>query len=422
MCLESVKDADNIIYCDGGSTEECRDYIFRDLLTKKYPEVYENKFRWIENEYNQKDKGMNGIQRNFYLNYLKKNHIGEWVLVLDADEVVGDLSKIKDFINTIKPEAEDMLFSVKMRHFIGNLGFEDATTAEHFVPHRLFKIRDNLSYPEAEHSVLWVMKDGKPISEQEMAVRSSVIRTTTIWHLAYCSNVFDVRKKYLNHLKKSEMHTKEFLDSWYFSHLFGIYPATPIKAEEIPSIILKEFLIDPDKIYFMNRKTLETKHFIMSRQWLGHFKPKTVLDLGCGLGMYGFALSTYGADYQGLEVSKWAIENTIYKNLKIKHGDVRDPHDFKDFDLVLAIDILEHIEEKDLNQVLGNIKTYGKNFLFSIPWLGNPDLDKDLTHKIKKSREWWINKLTNHFKIKEVPDYFSYKNQMLMGVKNERME
>ncbi len=148
MCLESVKESDAIVYCDGGSKDKTLN------IVGEYCHGFEMPDNIIQNEYNQKDKGMNGKQRQFYLDYLKKNYKDWWCLALDADEVVEDLQKIKDFINVLPKENHDVLFSIKMRHFIGNLGQEDATQPIHFVPNRLFKIRDNLEYPLCEHPVL----------------------------------------------------------------------------------------------------------------------------------------------------------------------------------------------------------------------------------------------------------------------------
>ena len=411
MSLESVKEADNIIYCDGGSTDNTLELVSNFRLKepiRKYIEgegttlYYAPKI--IENEFKQDDKLMNSKQKNFFLDYLKANHMGEWVLYLDADEVIDNLSKVKEFINRPIEEIKEMV-SIKMRHFENTLGTEDATKEEHYVPNRLFKVNKDMYFPDGEHTVL--MGDFKTKGRCNI---------TTIFHLAYCPGIFDIRKRYLNHLKKSEMHSKEFLEDWYSSHLFGIYKSKPIDIGDIPSIILKEFLIEPDKIYFMNRSNLEVKHFILSKQWVDYFKPKKVLELGCGLGMYGFAIDMMGIKYTGMELSQWAIDNTPFKHLNIKQGDIREKQDFKDFDLVLVVDILEHLEERDLDKTLELIKGYGKHFLFSIPFLGDPNLELDPTHKIKKSKEWWINKLTNNFKLSPTPDNFMVKQQIFVGV------
>lgn len=408
MCLESVKDADSIIYCDGGSSDGTIP------KTCDFENKYKKNIKRIYNDFDQTDILMNSKQKNFFLDYLKKHHMNKWVLYLDADEVVGDFNNIRELINN-PPEKLRPLISIKMRHFENTLGFEDANLSEHFVPNRLFKVNKDMFFPDGEHTVLWMKENGVKVSEEGLAKYSGKWNGTTIWHLAYCSGIWDFRKRYRNHLRKSEIHPEGFMKEWYFAHLFGIYAKKQIVLEDIPDIILREFLIDPDKIYFLGRRALEVKHFVMAKQWLDYFKSKTVLDLGCGLGLFGYTLNMFGADYQGLEISKWAIENTIYKHLKIKQGDVRDPHDFKDFDLVLCIDILEHLDEKDLDKTLEYIKNYGKNFLFSIPWIGNPQLEVDPTHKIKKEKQWWINKLSNKFKLKEVPDYFAFKKQMLIG-------
>lgn len=256
MCLDSVKDADAIVYCDGGSTDLSMRVAQSEGATV------------IENPYEQKDLAMNGKQRNFYLNYVKENYPDYWCLALDADEVVEDLSKIKEFIN--KEDTEPTLYSVRMRHFISDLGHEDATEKYHFVLNRLFKIDQAVGYPEVEHPVL----QGK---SQPLATEC-----TTIWHLAYIPNLWEYKNKYVNHLNKSNMHTPSYLKEWYYSHLFGYYQKTQIDPVEIPKIILDEFLVDKDEFYFRNRG-LEVKHFLDAMHWKDHFKPKTAVEFGCGL-------------------------------------------------------------------------------------------------------------------------------------------
>ena len=398
MCLKSAEGADKIIYCDGSSTDDSCD------IALNYGAL-------IENKYIQDDKHMNGKQRNFYLNYLKKHHMEEWVLVLDADEVLDDggITKIKELINRPGDYLVDIM-SIKMRHFIENLGQEDATVPEHFVLHRLFKVKEELHYPETEHSVLQGKKD----------VSTGFFKDTTIWHLGYCPGIFDIRKRYKNHVKKSEMHTREYLDQWYYAHLFGRYPKKQVGAMSIPRTILDEFMVEKDMLYYATHKTIEAKHFIMTKQWIDHFghedfNPLKVLDLGCGVGLFGYAMDSYGMIYTGVEKSQWAIDNTEYKHLNIIQGDITEEQEFIDFDLVLVLDVLEHIEEKDIDRTLEVISQYGTKFLFSIPYLGDPNLDLDVTHVTKKSKEWWVNTLSQFFKIKDVPKEFMYGKQMLIG-------
>ena len=425
MCIKSVrgtfvdsvmtvKGADNIIYCDGGSIDGTMDIaasytlrgLYDDAITKDDVET----FFIIQNKYNQEDKGMNGKQRNFYLDYLKKHHMGEWALCIDADEVVDDITKIREFIDNPPKDMKDII-SVKMRHFIDNLGQEDATEKEHYVPHRLFKIKEEFIYSETEHSVLGI----KGLTWDEISKKIGYYKGTTIWHLAYCPGIFDIRKRYLNHIAKSEMHTREYLDDWYSAHLFGLYPKKRINTLEIPDVIFDEFLIDKDMIYYSTHNVLEAKHFVMAKQWIDHFKPKTILDLGCGVGLFGYAIDSYGVRYTGIEKSQWAIDNTKYKHLNIKQGDITEKQNYLAYDLVLVLDVLEHIEEKNIDKTLNNIKEYGTNYLFSIPYLGDPNLDLDITHVTKKTKEWWVNKLSKYFKIRDVPKHFMYGKQMLIG-------
>jgi len=388
MCLESLKDADKIVYIDGGSKDNSVEY-----AESKGCET-------IVNEYNQNDFGMNGKQRNKFLDYIKRKYNGGWCIFCDADEVVEDLVKIKEFIQ----EAQEGLYSVKMRHFIGDLGHEDTTVPEHYAPNRLFKISEAREYPEVEHPVL-IPKD---MNKQYR------YKGTTIWHLAYVPNMWEIKKRYLNHLKKSNMHTPEFLGQWYRAHLFGQYPKTEINLIDIPEIILKEFGIDKDEFYFQNRG-LEIRHFLMAGQWYNKFKPKSVLDLGCGFGPYGVPFANIGCQYKGIEKSEYAVRKNPFK-LDIYNGDLTKgivlPNSF---DLVLVLDVLEHLEEEQLEFALKLISGVGEKYIFSIPFLGDSNLYKDSTHRIFKEKRWWIEKLSKYFKIKKTPENWLFHEQIIIG-------
>jgi len=94
MCFKSIINADKIVFCWG----------MEDIDTlKKYNEwknKYPIKFELIKNKFDQKDKTMNGKQRNIYLQYLKDNYMNWNCLCMDADEILSEngIEKIKYFL------------------------------------------------------------------------------------------------------------------------------------------------------------------------------------------------------------------------------------------------------------------------------------------------------------------------------------
>jgi hypothetical protein len=87
-------------------------------------------------------------------------------------------------------------------------------------------------------------------------------------------------------------------------------------------------------------------------------------------------------------------------------------------ELITMIDILEHLDDKELGDVLGYVSIIGKKFLFSIPFLGDPNLEADKTHKQFKTKDEWIKLIESHgIKIKETPNDWLFRDQILVGEK-----
>lgn len=412
MCFKSIKDADEIVYCDGGSSS-----LWFDDEINELSKLIGKNIKVIKNIYNQEDKQMNGKQRNFYLDYVKKNYPDYWCLAIDLDEVVEDLSKIKDFIQN----APKGVYSVHMRHFMYNFGFEDATQNIHFVPNRLFKISEADKYPLVEHTVL-----------QSKNGTYNKTMCTTIWHLAHTNHCFSIKKRYDKNIKHSNIHTKDFLDAWYRMHLFGSYPVTQVNPKDIPEIILNEFEIDKDELYFANRG-LETKHFIMAKNWINYYRNKLIpkdiqsklrfIEFGCGKAPFGYAINSYNEKYTGVEISNYAVENAFVPIFK---GNISTFTQNKKYDVILLIDVLEHLNNKELDKALDNIKKFGTNFIFSIPFDADPELNipadpnlrNDKTHKQFRNKREWIKLIETYgIKIKEAPKDWLYSNQLLIGEK-----
>lgn len=397
MCLDSVKDADKILY-----------YTSEYLKIKSFcqnMDIYRgNKLKITYNEWDEEDKATNGKCRNRYLNYLKENYPDNWCLVLDEDEILEEegIKKIKQFIS----EREPGLYNVKMRHFIGDIGHEDATISVHVVPCRLFKISEAIKYPEHSH----------PVLEGEL---KGACLDTVIWHLGHLPVEYMdyILKRYKQHSKDSIIHEQNFLKQWKISHLLGLYPTRQINPLELPKQICERYEIDKDEFYFANRG-LEVKHFIMTRQWKNYFKNKNVLDCGCGRGPYLCAWNTFDVEAFGFDISKYAVMHPINSNTEMWVANILGYVPKIQFDLVTAIDILEHLNYEDLDLALKNIsKMTKKNVLFSIPFEGDANLEADPTHIIKEDKEWWLSQLSKYFKIKDVPSDWLFANQLLIGEK-----
>jgi len=345
----------------------------------------------FERSYNHQSKTGNSDQRNFYLDCLKKIFPDEWVLCLDADEILER--------NLTIPPQDPKVYQLRMRHLQGDFGHEDSTQPIHFVLNRFFHMSNASHYPEGEHPVLQSV-DGKYFETNKV----------TIWHLAYAPNMWYIKDRYDNHMAKSQIHSKEFLRTWYLAHLFGRYFKKEINPVELPTVLLNNFGIEKDELYFASRG-IEPKHWSDSLHWKHFFKPKTVLEFGAGLGPRTLTMNELGMNAMGVELSQYAVDHQ-FENANVVQGDVLDWKGEK-ADLVVAYDILEHLEYGDLRKAIENLKAHtNKYVLVSVPVIGDPNLANDSTHKIFQTMEWWKETFTQYgFKEVEVPAHFNYRAQ-----------
>lgn len=120
-----------------------------------------------------------------------------------------------------------------------------------------------------------------------------------------------------------------------------------------------------------------------------HFKPNSVIDIGCANGIHLKAFSNFGCEIFGIEGTKYweqYIKDAIGKNYGIL--DIRKPmkHD-EHFDLVISFEVLEHLEEQFADQAVKNILSFGNTFAISAcPISGG------FHHLNPQPREYWIEK------------------------------
>lgn len=82
-CLESVKDADEIIVCDTGSTDKTVE------IARKYTDKVFEDYKWEKSYCKAR-------------NHAKSKATGDWILSIDADEYCHDFSKVREAIELAK--------------------------------------------------------------------------------------------------------------------------------------------------------------------------------------------------------------------------------------------------------------------------------------------------------------------------------
>jgi len=100
------------------------------------------------------------------------------------------------------------------------------------------------------------------------------------------------------------------------------------------------------------------------------FGPRRILEAGCATGLLIKALRGRGLEAEGIDFSHWCVENAHPAAREwVRWGDVLDPESLgKGYDLVLALDILEHFPPDLVPRALANLAGAlgSKGYLFTV--------------------------------------------------------
>jgi len=127
-------------------------------------------------------------------------------------------------------------------------------------------------------------------------------------------------------------------------------------------------------------------------------KDDTILDYGCGKGYLVKALRLLYRRAWGTDISSYAISNAP-DDVKpyVYCVDYISLFGDKKYNWIIAKDVLEHISYENIDKVLDNFVYTGEN-LFAIIPLGDGNKyvlkknERDVTHYIRESLQWWKNK------------------------------
>ena len=146
-----------------------------------------------------------------------------------------------------------------------------------------------------------------------------------------------------------------------------------------------------DKNYYGNCTGIP---YVKSEHWekfFGHIaekikneiNPKTVLDVGCAKGFLVEKLRDRGIEAFGIDTSEYAIsqiDNTVKEYCKV--GSILDEFDRK-YDLIICIEVVEHLFEKDSKKAIENLCKYSDDVIFS----STPDDFEEKTHHNVQKRQ-----------------------------------
>jgi len=106
-------------------------------------------------------------------------------------------------------------------------------------------------------------------------------------------------------------------------------------------------------------------------------KGKSVLDLGCGSGYGSYYLSHFADSVVGVdrstEMIEWARHHFKRPNLKFRVGNaLRIPFSHNSFDVVVCVELIEHLPPRDQETLLKQIASVGKEKLYMTTPNGDP--------------------------------------------------
>lgn len=158
-----------------------------------------------------------------------------------------------------------------------------------------------------------------------------------------------------------------------------------------------------------------------------HFAPKSVVDIGCGIGIYLAEFKANNIEIFGCDGSPAAISSSLVGD-KIKLHDLCQPLKLnRQFDLCLCLEVAEHLEPTGGQTLINTLTDLSHTIIFTAATPGqgpksighineqppvywqklfeqkNFILDKKLTEKIKRKMEmakivWWLTKNLMIFK------------------------
>ena len=128
-------------------------------------------------------------------------------------------------------------------------------------------------------------------------------------------------------------------------------------------------------------------------------QPETVLDAGCALGMLVEVLRKRGVQAWGVDISEFAIQN-VHEDIQpyCKVGSISEPFELPHYDLIVSIEVLEHLPKDEMDKAIANLCQHSDDILFS----STPYDYQEATHFNVQPSEYWVACFARHGFFRDV--------------------
>lgn len=173
--------------------------------------------------------------------------------------------------------------------------------------------------------------------------------------------------------------------------------------------------------YFKDRNpVLEPKHEYEVRKWIQYFSLQPhdkVFVHGCGYGQRLHWFRELGVDAWGMDVSQYAIDNAYGKAKgKILSWLPCSDTTKGSYDLVISVDVLEHLDESllRLSDTVRKLSELAVKAIYGITYIDNHNFPKDPTHITGKTKKEWKNYLSGFYdRVYDAPNDW-YESDMYL--------
>lgn len=152
--------------------------------------------------------------------------------------------------------------------------------------------------------------------------------------------------------------------------------------------------------------------YLRNEVWLNRFdvfakrihqdiRPATVLDAGCALGLLVEVLRKAGIAAWGIDISEYAIQN-VHADIReyCQVGSITAPFPLPHYDLIVCIEVLEHLPKDEAEQAIANLCQHSNDILFS----STPIDYQEATHFNVQPAEYWVEYFARHGFFRDI-DY-----------------